>query len=74
MRSDLKGTGLGSLLMRKLIRTLREHGTQRLVATVLAENDRMLGLATQLGFVDSDEPSENGTHRIHLDLRSAEGG
>ena len=74
VRSDLKGTGLGTLLMRKLIRTLREHGTQRLVATVLAENDRMLGLATQLGFVDSGEPPENGTHRIHLDLRSAEGG
>ena len=34
-RSDLKGSGLGKLLMLKLIRTLREHGTQRLVATVL---------------------------------------
>jgi acetyltransferase len=50
VRSDLKGGGLGELLMHKLIRHLREHGTRRLVATVLAENARMLELAHDLGF------------------------
>ncbi|MBC8056942.1 MAG: bifunctional acetate--CoA ligase family protein/GNAT family N-acetyltransferase, partial [Rhizobiales bacterium] len=45
VRSDLKGTGLGVLLMRKLIDTLRAQGTQQLVATVLAQNDRMLAVA-----------------------------
>ncbi|MBP6900512.1 MAG: bifunctional acetate--CoA ligase family protein/GNAT family N-acetyltransferase [Burkholderiaceae bacterium] len=50
VRSALKGAGLGELLMAKLIRTLRERGTRRLVATVLRENRRMLELATTLGF------------------------
>jgi ribosomal protein S18 acetylase RimI-like enzyme len=39
-----------SVLMHKLIDHLRERGTQRLVATVLAENTRMLELAAGLGF------------------------
>jgi acetyltransferase len=51
VRSDLKGGGLGRILMEKLIRHLRERGTQRLLATVLAENRRMLELAHELGFV-----------------------
>ena len=35
VRSDLKGGGLGELLMRKMISYLRTLGTRRLVATVL---------------------------------------
>ena len=66
--SDLKGTGLGRVLMHKLIRTMREHGTRRLVATVLAENRRMLALARELGFVESRPGPEDGTHEIHLVL------
>ncbi|MBL8335020.1 MAG: acetate--CoA ligase family protein [Rubrivivax sp.] len=50
VRSDLKGGGLGALLMAKLIRHLRERGTRRLVGTVLAENTRMLELARELRF------------------------
>ena len=50
VRSDLKGGGLGELMMKKLIRHLRERGTRRLVATVLRENTRMLELARDLGF------------------------
>ena len=73
VRSDLKGTGLGSVLLHKLIRTVREHGTQRLVATVLAENSRMLALARKLGFVDSRPAPAGathayGTHEIQLVL------
>ena len=68
VRSDLKGTGLGSVLMHKLIRILREHGTRRLVATVLAENRRMLALARKLGFVESRPGPASGTHEIHLVL------
>ena len=69
VRSDLKGTGLGLLLMRKLIRTLREHGTQRLVATVLAGNDRMLALAHDLGFLPSKPGHADGTKELHLMLQ-----
>jgi len=50
VRSSLKGGGLGAVLMHKLIRTLRERGTRRLVATVLVDNRRMLDLARELGF------------------------
>ena len=71
VRSDLKGGGLGAILMDKLIRTLRAQGTQRLVATVLIDNARMLALQRDLGFVDSGVDRVNGTHEIHLDLQTA---
>jgi acetyltransferase len=72
VRSDLKGTGLGRALMHKLIRTLREHGTQRLVATVLAENRGMLALARELGFVRHERDAgadADGTVCISLPLQ-----
>ena len=69
VRSDLKGGGLGERLMHKLIDYLRAQGTQRLVATVLAENDRMLQLAKLLGFVFDQERAEAGVRSIHLDLQ-----
>jgi len=72
VRSDLKGTGLGRVLMHKLIRTLREHGTRRLVATVLAQNQRMLTLARELGFVQSRPGSAGATREIHLMLQPTE--
>jgi acetyltransferase len=77
VRSDLKGTGLGSLLMHKLIRTLRERGTRRLVATVLKENHRMLALAQTLGFERQRAPAaqgmdaQDGTVEIALLLQPA---
>ena len=69
IRSDTKGGGLGRRLMTRLIALLRERGTQRLTATVLAENEAMLGLATQLGFRADDEPSADATRHIVLTLR-----
>jgi len=50
VRSDLKGQGLGTLLMCKLIRYCRQRGTGELWGTVLAENAAMLHLAEKLGF------------------------
>ena len=50
VRSDLKGQGLGTLLMRKLIRYCRERGTPEMRGSVLAENTAMLHLAEKLGF------------------------
>jgi acetyltransferase len=68
VRSDLKGGGLGETLMHKLIRHLRERGTRRLVATVLAENRRMLDLARGLGFKPLADEAPDETVRIALDL------
>ncbi|MEI8168590.1 MAG: bifunctional acetate--CoA ligase family protein/GNAT family N-acetyltransferase [Rhodoferax sp.] len=50
VRSELKGSGLGRLLMQKMIAYLKTQGTQRMVATVLDYNERMLKLAKELGF------------------------
>lgn len=70
VRSDLKGRGLGRLMMDKLIRTLRAQGTQRLVATVLNENKRMLALQRDLGFVEQPHDHDgDGTRAIALDLQ-----
>ncbi|HVN46854.1 MAG TPA: bifunctional acetate--CoA ligase family protein/GNAT family N-acetyltransferase [Steroidobacteraceae bacterium] len=50
VRSDLKGQGLGKVLMRKLIGYCRARGTRELWGNVLAENTAMLHLASSLGF------------------------
>ena len=68
VRSSLKGEGLGELLMHKLIRTLRERGTRRLVATVLTDNQRMLDLARGLGFTLLPALSGDDTRQLSLDL------
>ncbi|MDT7836764.1 bifunctional acetate--CoA ligase family protein/GNAT family N-acetyltransferase [Aquabacterium sp. OR-4] len=66
VRSQLKGSGLGRLLMHKLMQALRERGTQRLVASVLRENQRMLALASGLGFVRA--PAEAGADTVDIRL------
>ncbi len=68
IRSDLKGRGLGSLLMEKLIRYCRSRGIQWITGEVLVENARMLQLSAAQGF--KIEPAREGTVRVTLDLRS----
>ena len=69
VRSDLKGAGLGDRMMHKLIAHFRARGTQRLVASVLVDNRRMLELAESLGFENDTTQPEPGVRSIHLDLR-----
>lgn len=73
IRSDMKGKGLGSLLMKKLIRYCCERKIGELVGDVLATNTRMLALARDLGFqvVASDDPS---VRRIKLALANTDSG
>jgi acetyltransferase len=71
VRSDLKGGGLGELLMRKLIHHFQSRGTRRMVGDVLKENERMLELARELGFKVDPVYSEPDTHRVTLDLLGA---
>ena len=66
VRSDLKGQGLGTLLMRKLIRYWRERGTRELWGSVLAENGAMLQLARSLGF--RVRAREQNVEEVALDL------
>jgi acetyltransferase len=50
VRSDLKGQGLGRLLMEKMIRYCRDRGTRVLTGQALMENGGMQHLAENLGF------------------------
>lgn len=72
VQSGLKGGGLGLLLMQKMITYLRSQGTQRLVATVLDYNARMLKLAKELGFEEDHaikDGNEAGVKGIFLPLQ-----
>jgi acetyltransferase len=66
VRSDLKGLGLGRLLMDKLIAYLRARGTQRLDCDVILENHGMRRLAHALGFVE--EPVQESDRSCHMTL------
>jgi len=68
VRSDLKGSGLGHRLLAKMIEYLRSRGTQRLVATILRENRRMLELATALGMEPLAVQPDPETVRLEMGL------
>jgi acetyltransferase len=72
VRSDLKGHGLGQILMKKLIDYCRSRGTQQLVGQCLSENARMLKLVRTLGFTVDRSP-ESGVMSFSLDLASDRG-
>jgi acetyltransferase len=65
VRSDLKGRGLGQILMEKVIAYSREHGTQEIVGEALNDNRPVLNLASHLGFELHPSP-DNGTTRMRL--------
>jgi acetyltransferase len=66
VRSDLKGQGLGPLLMRKLVDYCEQRGTRELVGEALADNRRVIGLARRYGFAVS--PSEAGVVKLRRAL------
>jgi acetyltransferase len=70
VRSDLKGGGLGARLMHKLIDYQRAHGTQRMVGTILRENQRMLQLVNELGFVPEHQQPDPESRSVYLDLQA----
>jgi acetyltransferase len=50
VRTDMKGQGLGELLMRKIIAYCRQRGTREIIGDILRENQPMRTLAAELGF------------------------
>lgn len=64
VRSDIKGRGLGRILLEKLVRYCRETGVGEVVGQVLQDNHRMLTLARDLGFVTA--PARQGVHEVTL--------
>jgi acetyltransferase len=68
VRSDLKGKGLGRILLDKMIDYCRSRGTRVLVGETLRVNDRMLALARKAGF--EVRPKDDGeTVELRLDLQ-----
>ena len=68
VRSDLKGSGLGQMLMKKMIDYLARRGTQRMIGLVLRENTAMRELARSLGFVVDSTAYESDALRFVLTL------
>jgi len=66
VRSQLKGHGLGWLLMRRVIDYAKEKGLRRVYGDVLVENTTMLQMCAELGFHAEDIGSD--IRRVVLDL------
>jgi len=67
VRSDLKGHGLGRILMQKLIDYCRSRGTREIVGEALPQNNRIIALVKKLGF--TVEPTgEEGVRKFKLTL------
>ena len=67
VRSDLKGHGLGQLLMEKLIDYCRRRGTRAIVGEALVQNTRVIRLVKKLGFTVTHN-SADGTMHLRLPL------
>jgi acetyltransferase len=70
VRSDLKGLGLGWVLMRQLILYARSEGLQSLYGMVLKENATMLRMSHELGFQFEPVPDDGSLSMVVLDLKS----
>ena len=68
VRSDLKGRGLGWLLMQTVIDYARSEGLLSIEGEVLRENTTMLKMCTELGFEVASDSGEIGTYRVKLQL------
>src|SRR5215207_1683753 len=68
VRSDLKGKGLGWLLMHTIIEYARSEGLRTLEGQVLNENTTMLKMCAELGFRITPDPQEPDTSLVRLTL------
>jgi acetyltransferase len=68
LRSQLKGHGLGWLMMQHMIANARAKGLVSVRGQVLAENKTMLQMCGELGFHIADDPEERGVKTVELPL------
>jgi acetyltransferase len=66
VRSDLKGRGLGWLLMQMIIEYARAEGIGTIEGQVLRENTSMLAMCRQLGFQIAADPDDVGICVVKL--------
>ena len=69
VRSDLKGRGIGWLLMRMIIEYARAEGIRRIEGQVLRENTTMLAMCAELGFHLARDADDPGILDVSLDLK-----
>jgi RimJ/RimL family protein N-acetyltransferase len=68
VRSQLKGHGLGWLMMKHMIASAKDKGLNTVHGQVLAENSTMLLMCSKLGFHTTDDLSERGVKVVTLPL------
>jgi acetyltransferase len=68
LRSDLKGKGLGWVLMQLIIEYARSEGLKVISGDVLRENTVMLEMCRNLGFEVKSNPAEHGICEVRLKL------
>lgn len=73
VRSDLKGQGLGWLLMQHLIAYAEGEGLREITGQVLATNTTMLAMSEKLGFAVHGGSDDPGLREIALALPLAAG-
>ena len=70
VRSDIKGHGLGRLLMNRLIGYARERGIGELWGDIVADNSAMLSLCGEAGCAIAPSPVDPGLKRATIRLRA----
>jgi acetyltransferase len=68
VRSDLKGHGIGWMLMKRLVEVARRRGIKKLTGLVLVENTDMLKFCRELGFSVARNPVDPMTVNVSLTL------
>ncbi|MEW6320588.1 MAG: GNAT family N-acetyltransferase [Acidobacteriota bacterium] len=65
---DYQGQGLGTELLRRLVRVARALGVHRLLGEMIAENDAMKEVARRVGFTIRPAPGDPQVVHADLDL------
>src|ERR1051326_3085090 len=68
LRSDLKGRGLGWMLMQLIIEYARSEGLKTIEGQVLRENTVMLAMCEKLGFRIQSDPGSTDIKLVSLPL------
>jgi RimJ/RimL family protein N-acetyltransferase len=68
LRSDLKGRGLGWVLMQLIIEYAKSEGLRRIDGQILKENSVMVKMCRELGFKVTTDTEDRGVYVVTLDL------
>lgn len=68
LRREMTGSGLGPMLLRRIIDYSRNRGIRRLVGEVLLDNKPMLKLAGAFGFTVRPVADDPGIRKVELEL------